>query len=156
MLKTILKLTSDGLKPCVEERATEMTLAEWRGGARPEAGRFALVLPNDADPSEAAATLSQFAIVVLEFPVFKDGRALSQARLLRERYGYRGEIRARGQVLRDQALFMARAGFDAFEIKCDEAAAFAEALGEFSVVYQHAADGAVAAWRRRAKRAAAA
>jgi uncharacterized protein (DUF934 family) len=155
-LKSVLKLTSEGLAPCREERATEITLAEWREGARPEAGRFALALPNDADLSEVARSLSQFATVLLEFPTFKDGRALSQARLLRERFGYKGEICARGNVLRDQALFMARAGFDAFEINCDDAASFAEALGEFSVVYQHAADGAVAAWRRRAKRAAAA
>lgn len=152
----VLKLTDGALRRCAEARATEITLAEWRDGARPEGGRFALVLPNDAEVSEVAATLPLFAAVVLSFPVFKDGRAFSQARLLRERYGYSGEIRARGAVLRDQALFMARAGFDAFEIECAAAFAFAEALDEFSAVYQHAADGAVAVWRRRAERAAAA
>lgn len=153
---SVLKLTSGALHRCAEERATEITLAEWRDGARPEAGRFALVLPNDADVAEVAETLPLFAVVVLSFPVFKDGRSYSQARLLRDRFGYRGEVRARGQVLRDQALFMARAGFDAFEVDGAIAASFAEALGEFSVFYQHAADGAVASWRQRAKRAAAA
>ncbi len=153
---SVLKLTNGGLQPCAEERATEITLAAWRDGVRPEAGRFALVLPNDANVSEVSTALSKFAVVVLNFPAFKDGRALSQARLLRERFGYRGEIRARGHVLRDQALFMARAGFDAFEVECEKAESFAEALREFSAVYQHAADTAEAAWRLRSKRAAAA
>ena len=63
------------------------------------------------------------------FPTFKDGRAYSQARLLRERYGFRGELRATGQVLRDQFLFLLRAGFDSFEVtKEADAAAFAESV----------------------------
>lgn len=134
----------------------EITLAAWRDGARPEAGRFALVLPNDADVGEVAASLEGFAAVILEFPLFKDGRAYSQARLLRERYGYAGEIRARGEVKRDQVLFMVRAGFDGFDVAEDRAAAFAEALGEFAHFYQPAADRAEPVWRRRAARAQAA
>ena len=60
------------------------------------------------------------------FPSFRDGRAYSQARLLRERHGYDGELRATGQVLRDQFVFMLRAGFDAFEVKKEsDAEAFA-------------------------------
>jgi uncharacterized protein (DUF934 family) len=152
----VLKLTNGALAPCTEERATEISVAELREGARPEAGRFALVLPNDVAVDEVAAALSRFDVLVLNFPVFKDGRALSQARLLRERYGYRGEIRARGNVLRDQALFMARAGFDAFEIGCEATGAFADALRELTLAYQPAADGAPPVWRRRAERAAAA
>ena len=58
-------------------------------------------------------------LVALVFPKFQDGRAYSQARILRERFGYRGEMRATGQVLRDQFVFMLRAGFDAFEVKKD-------------------------------------
>ena len=53
------------------------------------------------------------------FPKFQDGRAYSQARILRERLGFRGELRATGQVLRDQFVFMLRAGFDSFEVKKD-------------------------------------
>lgn len=131
---------------------TEITLAAWRDGARPEAGRFALVLPNDADVGEAAASLAGFSTVILEFPLFKDGRAYSQARLLRERYGFTGEIRARGQIVRDQVLFMVRAGFDGFEVPEDHAGAYAEALGEFTHFYQPAADGAAPVWRQRAVR----
>lgn len=150
------KLKNGQLAPSAERLAGEISLAEWRGGVRPEGGRFALALPNDADVSEVAATLAVFAVVILDFPTFKDGRAYSQARLLRERYNYRGEIRARGDVLEDQAFFMARAGIDAFEVEAGALDAFSAALGAFSHVYQPAADGAVPVWRRRLARAEAA
>ena len=94
--------------------------------------------------------LDRLALVALVFPTFKDGRAYSQARLLRERYGFRGELRATGEVLRDQFLFLLRAGFDAFEVKKDaDAAAFAEALARYSVFYQPAGDGRPAVQRAR-------
>ncbi|MGB5063692.1 MAG: DUF934 domain-containing protein, partial [Candidatus Competibacter sp.] len=74
-------------------------------------------------------------------PKFSDGRAYSQARLLRERHGYRGEIRAVGDVLRDQLFFMARCGFDAFEPRADRSLEDAlAAFGDFSASYQPAAD----------------
>ncbi|MEE2690483.1 MAG: DUF934 domain-containing protein [Pseudomonadota bacterium] len=151
-----LKLRNGFLAPAESFAETEITLEAFREGVRPEAGRFALVLPNDAGLEEVAATLDRFAAVVLQFPAFKDGRAYSQARLLRERYGYRGEIRARGDVLRDQILFMARAGFDGFEVGEEQAEAFTEALSEFAYFYQPAADAALPVWRRRAARAEAA
>ena len=76
------------------------------------------------------------------FTNFRDGRAYSQARLLRERYHFRGELRATGQVLRDQLLFLQRGGFDAFEVtKEADAAAFAEAVHRYSVFYQPTGDG---------------
>ena len=62
-----------------------------------------------------ADDLAHFDLIALEFPIFKDGRAYSTARLLRERYHYKGELRAVGEVLRDQLQFMLRCGFDAFE-----------------------------------------
>ena len=81
---------------------------------------------------------------------FRDGRAYSQARLLRERHGYDGELRATGQVLRDQFVFMLRAGFDAFEVKKDaDADAFAETMKRYSVFYQPTGDGRVTALNRR-------
>ena len=67
-------------------------------------------------------------MVALEFPKFNDGRAFSQARILRERYGYRGEIRATGKVVRDLLLFMHRCGFDAFETG-DRVTAMTRVLG---------------------------
>ncbi len=63
-----------------------------------------------------AAPADKLALVALVFPAYKDGRAYSQARLLRERYRFRGELRATGQVLRDQFLFLVRAGFDTFDV----------------------------------------
>jgi uncharacterized protein (DUF934 family) len=78
-----------------------------------------------------------FALIVVEMPVFRDGRAFSQARLLRERYGYTGEIRAVGHVLPDQALFLARCGVNTIEVKPQtRLGPFAEALNEYSVGYQ--------------------
>ena len=135
---------------------TEIALEAFRAGARPEAGGFALVLPNDARLEEVAGRLQGFAAVIIEFPTFRDGRAYSQARLLRERHGWRGRIVARGQVLRDQALFMLRAGVDAFEIPEDAVPGFEAAFVEFSAFYQPAADAAQPVWRARLARAAAA
>ena len=105
---------------------------------------------------ELAPHLGRLSLVALEFPTFRDGRAYSTARLLRERYGYNGELRAVGNVLRDQFLFMVRCGFNAFEIATeDEAAAWQKAVNEFSVWYQAAADDRLPAARlRRLARAA--
>jgi uncharacterized protein (DUF934 family) len=101
-----------------------------------------VVWPNDRKVAELAPYLDWIALVALVFPSFRDGRAYSQARLLRERYSFRGELRATGQVLRDQLLFLQRAGFDAFELTKDaDAAAFAEAVHRYSVFYQPTGDG---------------
>jgi uncharacterized protein (DUF934 family) len=106
--------------------------------------------PNDRRVAELAPWLGNLALVALVFPKFRDGRAYSQARLLRERYGFRGELRATGDVLRDQFQFLLRAGFDAFEVKKPaDARAFAEAAARFSVFYQPSADGRMPALRRR-------
>src|SRR5215470_16411001 len=78
-----------------------------------------VIRPNDRKVSELAPHVDRLALIALVFPVFKDGRAFSQARILREQYGFSGELRATGQVLRDQFLFMLRAGFDAFEVTKD-------------------------------------
>jgi uncharacterized protein (DUF934 family) len=114
------------------------------------AGRTGVLWPNDRAVAELAPHLDHLALVALMFPSFKDGRAYSQARILRERYHFRGELRATGDVLRDQFLFLYRAGFDAFEVrKAADAAAFVEAVGRYSVFYQPASDGRPSAFRRR-------
>ena len=101
-----------------------------------------VIWPNDRKVAELAPYLDWIALVALVFPNFRDGRAYSQARLLRERHAFRGELRATGQVLRDQLLFLQRAGFDSFEVtKEADAAAFAEALRRYSVFYQPTGDG---------------
>ena len=112
-----------------------------------------VIWPNNRDIDELVPHLDKLAAVALVFPIFRDGRAYSQARLLRERYAYKGELRATGQVLRDQFMFMLRAGFDSFDVKKDsDAKAFAEASHRFSVFYQPTGDGRVTAFHRRLMR----
>jgi uncharacterized protein (DUF934 family) len=112
--------------------------------------RIGVLWPNNRPVAELAPHLPRLALVTLIFPIFKDGRAYSQARMLRERYGFRGELRATGQVLRDQFLFLLRSGFDAFEItKEADVAAFTDSVRRYSVFYQPAADSRLPAFRRR-------
>jgi uncharacterized protein (DUF934 family) len=151
-----LRITDKGPAVDARPKGEEISLAQWREGARPEAGRFSLSIPNTEDVDELAEIIAHFDGIILEFPDFKDGRAYSQARILRERLNFKGEVRARGDVLCDQAQFMARAGFDALEIGDGEAEGFIRAIEAYSVFYQPAADGAASARvLRAAKREAA-
>src|SRR3954465_7440867 len=114
------------------------------------AGKTGVIWPNNRDVDDLVPYLGRLAAVALVFPTFRDGRAYTQARLLRERYGYRGELRATGQVLRDQFVFMLRAGFDAFEVKKQaDAEAFTETVKRYSVFYQPTGDGRLSALHQR-------
>lgn len=93
-------------------------------------GRTGVLLEPHDDPAVLTEAVNRLALVALNFPKFSDGRGYSSARLLRERYGFRGELRAVGDVLRDQLLFMQRCGFDSFELREDQEPA--EALAAFS------------------------
>lgn len=116
-------------------------------------GKTGVIWPNNRDVDDLLPYLGRLAAVALVFPVFRDGRAYTQARLLRERYKFRGELRATGQVLRDQFVFMMRAGFDAFEVKKQsDAEAFAIVAKRYSVFYQPTGDGRVTAFHRRLMR----
>jgi uncharacterized protein (DUF934 family) len=109
-----------------------------------------VIWPNNRDVDELVPHLARLAAIALVFPNFRDGRAYSQARLLRERHGYRGELRASGQVLRDQFVFMLRAGFNAFEVRKDsDAEAFVSTAKRYSVFYQPTGDGRITALHRR-------
>lgn len=120
-----------GLKRWTEEKP-------WLKGRNAPLG---IRLTADQPPAIIEDDLTRFQIVALEFPAFKDGRAYSYARLLRERYGYKGEIRAVGDVLYDQLSFMRRVGFDSFEIADDAPLEdWLKAFEEISVVYQRAVD----------------
>jgi uncharacterized protein (DUF934 family) len=106
--------------------------------------------PNNRDIDELAPYLDRLTLVALVFPKFQDGRAYSQARILRERLGFRGELRATGQVLRDQFVFMQRAGFDSFEVRKEaDAKVFGAVSKRYSVFYQPTGDGRLTAFRRR-------
>lgn len=102
--------------------------------ARGNAGVW--LAPAD-DPAALAGDLDRLAVVAIDFPAFTDGRGYSIARLLRARYGYKGELRAIGDVQRDQLHYLRQVGFDAFEIAHgrDPDAALAS-LGDFSDGYQ--------------------
>jgi uncharacterized protein (DUF934 family) len=113
-------------------------------------GKLGVIWPNNRDVDDLVPFLDRLAVVALVFPTFRDGRAYSQARLLRERHGYEGELRASGQVLRDQFVFMLRAGFDAFEVKKEsDAEAFTATAKRYSVFYQPTGDGRATALHRR-------
>ena len=113
-------------------------------------GKTGVIWPNNRDVDDLVPYLDRIAVVALVFPTFRDGRAYSQARLLRERYGFKGELRATGQVLRDQFVFMLRAGFDAFEVKKEaDAEAFTSTAKRYSVFYQPTGDGRLTALHQR-------
>lgn len=114
-------------------------------------GRRVGVRLRAEDEAEALAyDLPRLSVVALEFPKYRDGRAYTNARLLRERFGFKGEVRAVGDVLREQAGFMVRCGFDAFE-PADDASAneWQAALSRYRHVYQRAADGRAPAFLER-------
>jgi uncharacterized protein (DUF934 family) len=136
------------IAPIANDGPAALPLAEWL-----QAPTQAVALAN-TDPLDALKThLGRLKLIALNFPKYTDGRAYSQARLLRGRLGYRGELRATGQVLLDQLPFMLRCGFDSFE---SEQAGFGPALARartlFSVVYQGAEDDRLPASLLRLKR----
>ena len=121
-----------------------LPLAEWRRAGSQwaeRAGAVGVLLAPSDDPADIAGDLDKLALVAVDFPAFTDGRGYSTARLLRERYKYRGELRAVGDVLRDQLFLMARCGFDTFalhdSVNVDTALT---AFGDFSDAYQAAFD----------------
>lgn len=122
-----------------------LSLARWQAERETLAGRNAPVavkLQSSEAPDALQADLDRLAMIALDFPAFKDGRGYSYARILREHFGFEGEIRATGEVLRDQWLAMIRCGVNAF-IVADNVTleAFNEAVNELSLVYQPTGDG---------------
>jgi uncharacterized protein (DUF934 family) len=101
------------------------------------AGEGALLLDNTADVLQRAEEIHRQAAVLLQFPKWTDGRAYSQAVLLRGRLRYVGEIRASGEVLADMLPLLRRCGFDAVQLRADQKLESAQrALGFFSTQYQ--------------------
>ena len=133
----------DVIAPCARVLADAPALLQ-------REGRLGVRVAPGEDVAALAPHLDAIDLVALEFPRYTDGRAYSSARLLRERHGFKGEVRAVGDVLRDQLFFMVRCGFDAFEIDREDAAeAFAAAMGELRHVYQPAEDGRRPVWALR-------
>ena len=128
-----------------------LTRFEAEGEGLLSEGRSVGVRLESHEPVETLAyDLPRIAVVALAFPKFADGRAFSYARLLRERLGYTGQVRAVGDVLREQAVFMVRCGFDAFS-PADGSTVdqWRVAASRFRHVYQRASDGRPAAFAER-------
>ena len=123
--------------------------------ARLAAGRLGVWLDSFESPEalvESLADINRLALIAVNFPRFVDGRGYSFATLLRSRYGYRGELRAIGEVLRDQLFYMKRCGFDAFAVRAEKNIEDAlRGLGDFSEPYQATVDLASPLYRRHAR-----
>jgi len=116
-----------------------LDLAQWRAARAQWPGDVpvGLKLANDVDVEDVAEDLGRFELIALQFPKWVDGRAYSQARLLRSRYRFRGEVRAMGEVLVDMMPLLARTGFDAVVLRADQSREAAErALAFFPGHYQ--------------------
>ena len=112
-------------------------------------GDAAVWLTGTDDPVKLAPSLPSLSLIAIDFPKFTDGRGYSIAYLLRSRFGYRGELRAIGDVLPDQLFYMKRVGFDAFAVRADKDIRQAlRSLRPFTDAYQGSWDNAVPAFRR--------
>jgi uncharacterized protein (DUF934 family) len=154
----VVRAGEDGTLPAVDalpRGRVIVPLALWKAGreallATRGADSLGVWLAPDEEPAELVADFDKITLIGVDFPVFRDGRGYSIARLLRERHGWRGELRAIGDVLRDQLNYMSRCGFDAFAVRADKDIHDAlKAFGEFSVQYQSAVDTPLPLFRRR-------
>ncbi len=126
------------------EGAISVTLARFReelASLSTRSAKTGIRLDGDDNVREAADLIKAADFVAMEFPRYADGRCYSQARILRDQMGYTGELRAVGDVLRDQVFYLRRCGFDTLEIREDQRIEDAlAALNDFTVTYQPAAD----------------
>ena len=135
------------------ETAIIVSLALWRTNreallARREVGVW---LKPDDDPDALAADVGALPLIAIEFPKFTDGRGYSTAQILRQKYGFADELRAIGDVLRDQLYYMQQCGFNAFAMRSDRSLEDAlRALGDFSEGYQASVRQPMPLFRRRA------
>ncbi|WP_416899816.1 MAG: DUF934 domain-containing protein [Minwuia sp.] len=145
-------LVADTLEEALRPGAKLVSLELWQAERETLRGLGAVgvILPNDADPEVLAGDLDRIAAVVLQFPAFADGRAFSQARILRDRHGYTGEIRAEGPLIADQYGYLLRCGFDVVAVADDvNLDSWRKAASRFANVYQPAADARIPAYRQR-------
>jgi uncharacterized protein (DUF934 family) len=113
-------------------------------------GKTGVWLDSHELPAALHDDLHRLPLIALCFPVFSDGRAYSSARELRQNMGYAGEIRAIGDVLRDQLFYMHRCGFNAFALRDDQDLELAlSAFADFKQAYQASVDQPIPLFRRR-------
>jgi uncharacterized protein (DUF934 family) len=150
----MLEAGDDGAAPVTPASGDVIVpLSVWRSARDTfigRTGRVGVCLSGDDEPADIAGDLAHIDLIAVRFARFTDGRGYSIARLLRERYGWRGELRAIGDVQRDQLSYMSRCGFDAFELREGEDVDSAlAAFDDFSEAYQASVDQPQPLFRRR-------
>jgi uncharacterized protein (DUF934 family) len=150
----LLRPGADGRPPAIPLAGDIIVpLNLWRGARAdllPRVGRIGVWLESHEDPAEVAEDLKLFGVVAVDFPKSGDGRGYSTARLLRSRYGWRGELRAIGDIFRDHLHFLAACGFDSFALRSGEDPHQAlAAFEDFSEAYQSSAERPLPLFRRR-------
>ncbi|KND54353.1 Oxidoreductase probably involved in sulfite reduction [Candidatus Paraburkholderia kirkii] len=156
---TVVRAVEDGVLPAIDALPAGRIIvpfALWKehksaivaSRAKEDIGVW---LAPDDEPADLAPDFDSISLIAVDFPVFHDGRGFSIGRLLRERHHWTGELRAIGDVLRDQVLFHSRCGFDAFAVRADKDIHDAlNAFNEFTELYQGATDNPEPLFRRRA------
>lgn len=138
------QVLTGGVGAAVGESDLLVPLAVWvdsRDMLLERAVRNGVLLEPGDDPGLLAGDVDLLALIAVHFPALTDGRGFSSARLLRERYGYRGELRATGPLTRDTLFYLARCGFDSFELReGEDPVAALDELSAFDEVYQGATD----------------
>jgi uncharacterized protein (DUF934 family) len=148
-MSMLLRLTEQGVRVHERDSRTFVALDRWLA-APEDRDAFLLLAPTD-DPAALSGLTAKLAAIAIEFPKPTDGRGFSTATLVRTRLGWRGELRAVGAVARDQLGYMARCGFDTFDLReGEDVEACMQALTELSVRYQRAVDEPLPLFRRRA------
>lgn len=155
-----LDRTADGSLPVVPATGDVMvSLPLWQAMAGEllgrNGGRLGVWLDGGEDPAQIADSLEALSLVAIHFAQFTDGRGYSTARLLRERYGWKGELRAIGDVQRDQLFYLLRCGFDAFVLNDGlDAEGALSAFNDFTEAYQTSVERPLPLFRRRVVEAA--
>jgi uncharacterized protein (DUF934 family) len=156
----LLERTADGSSlptvPATGDIIVPLVLWQAKAGELlARSGRLGLWLDSAEDPALIADSLDAFSLIAVHFPQFTDGRGYSTARLLRERYGWKGELRAIGDIQRDQLFYLLRCGFDAFALNDGlDAQAALSAFKDFTEAYQTSVERPVPLFRRRLAEAA--
>lgn len=149
----LLEKTESPEEQTIPEGSVIIPLATWlvkRDSLMGRRDSVGVWLDSDEEPEAIAEDVKLFPVIAINFPKFSDGRGYSTARLLRERYGYSGQLRAIGDVLMDQMFYMKRCGFNAFAVREDRDPSKAiEALADFKESYQAATDQPEPLFRRR-------
>jgi uncharacterized protein (DUF934 family) len=127
------------------------TWREHREALVARSGRVGVWLAGSDDPAVIGTDFERLQLIAVRFAAFTDGRGYSIGRLLRERFGWQGELRAIGDVQRDQLYYLQRCGFDSFALReGEDVGAALRAFDDFSEAYQAAVDRPLPLFRRRA------